>query len=104
MLTMLEPHTALFVAPTGVGKTNLALDLLEREYLNHFDFTVILCPTLQYDSIYRSRNWFWTDPHIIQIELGNRLYDYIKKIGNILAGSKTLFLIDDIIAKETVDK
>ena len=27
---MKEPHTALFVAPTGVGKTHLVLDLLEK--------------------------------------------------------------------------
>ena len=37
---MKEPHTALFVAPTGVGKTHLALSLLETEYRNHFDFIV----------------------------------------------------------------
>ena len=42
---MKEPHTALFVAPTGVGKTHLALSLLETEYINHFDFIVIFCPT-----------------------------------------------------------
>ena len=35
---MKEPHTALFVAPTGVGKTHLALSLLETEYRNHLDF------------------------------------------------------------------
>ena len=29
---MKEPHTALFIAPTGVGKTHLALSLLETEY------------------------------------------------------------------------
>ena len=29
MLMMKEPYTALFVAPTGVGKTHLALDLLK---------------------------------------------------------------------------
>ena len=38
---MKEPHTALFVAPAGVGKTCLALDLLESEHKNHFDFIVI---------------------------------------------------------------
>ena len=38
------------------------------------------------------------------IEPGNHLYDCIEKIGNLLAGSKTLFLIDDIIADETLDK
>ena len=41
---MKEPHTALFVAPAGVGKTHLALSLLENEYRNHFDFIVIICP------------------------------------------------------------
>ena len=44
---MKEPHTALFVAPTGVGKTHLALRLLETEYRDHFDFIVIICPTLR---------------------------------------------------------
>ena len=43
---MKEPHTALFVALTGVGKTHLALNLLENEYRNHFDFIIIICPTL----------------------------------------------------------
>ena len=37
---------ALLVAPTGVGKMHLALDLLEREYLNHFDYVVVLHPIL----------------------------------------------------------
>ena len=47
---MKEPHTALFIAPTGVGKTHLALSLLETEYRNHFDLIVIICPTLRYNS------------------------------------------------------
>ena len=101
---MLMMHMALFVAPTGVGKTHLALDLLEQEYLDHFNFIVILCSTLQYNEIYHRGKWFWTDPHIILIEPDNCPYDYIKKIGNILAGSKTLFLINNIIANEALDE
>ena len=54
MLMMLEPHMALFVAPHGVGRTNLALDVLEHVYFNHFDLVVILCPTLHYNTKYRS--------------------------------------------------
>ena len=46
---MKEPHTALFVAPTGVGKTHLALNLLESEYRHQFDFIVIICPTLTHN-------------------------------------------------------
>ena len=101
---MKEPHTALFVAPTGVGKTHLALSLLETEYRNHFDFTVIICPTLRYNSTYKNRSWVWNDPDVIPIEPCNQLYHLIEKISNLLAGDKTLFLIDDIIADETLDK
>ena len=78
---MKEPHTALFVAPTGVGKTHLALDLLEKEYKNYFAFIISICPTLRYNKTYQLRNWIWTDPEVILIELGNHLYNWIKKIG-----------------------
>ena len=49
MLCMMKPHKALFLAQTGVRKTHLALDLLKREYLDHFDFIIILCPILRHN-------------------------------------------------------
>ena len=101
---MKEPHIALFVAPTGVGKTHLALNLLENEYRDHFDFIVIICPTLEHNETYKSRGWVWNDPDVIPIEPDNNLYYLIEKISELLAGSKTLFLIDDIIADEVLDK
>ena len=101
---MKELHTALFVAPTGVGKTHLALILLETEYRNHFDFIVIICPTLRCKSTYKSQGWVWNDPDVIPIEPGNNLYYVIEKISNLLTGDKTLFLIDDIIVDKTLDK
>ena len=101
---MKELHTALFIAPTKVGKTHLALSLLETEYRNHFDFIVIICPTLIYNSTYKNQSWVWNDPDVIPIEMGNNLYYLIEKISNLLTGDKTLFLIDDIIADETLDK
>ena len=101
---MKEPHTALFVAPTGVRKTHLVLNLLENEYRNHFNFIVIICPTLEHNETYKSRGWVWNDPDVIPIELDNNLYYLIEKISNLLTGSKTLFLINDIIADEALDK
>ena len=101
---MKEPHTALFVAPTGVGKTHLALSLLENEYRDHFNFIVIICPTLAHNETYKSRGWVWNDPDVIPIEPGNQLYYLIKKISNLLAGDKTPFLIDDITADEALDR
>ena len=101
---MKELHTALFLAPTGIGKAHSALSLLETKYRNHFDFIVIICPTLRYNSTYKSWCWVWNDPDVIPIEPGNQLYYLIEKISNLLTGSTTLFLIDDIIADETLDK
>ena len=101
---MKEAHTALFIVPTQVGKTHLALSLLETENRNHFNFIVIICPTLRYSSTYKNRSWVWNDPDVILTEPGNQLYYLIEKIGNLLTGDKTLFLIDDIIANETLDK
>ena len=101
---MKEPHTALLIAPTGVGKMHLALSLLETEYRNHFNFIVIICRTLRYNSTYKNRSWVWNDPDVIPIEPGNQLYYLIEKISNLLTGDKTLFLIDDIVADETLDK
>ena len=61
---MKEPHTALFVAPTGVGKTHLALNLLENEYRNHFNFIVTICHMLENNETYNSQGWVWTNPDV----------------------------------------
>ena len=69
-----------------------------------FDFIVIICLTLRYNSTYKSRGWVWNDPHVILEEPGNQLYYLIEKHSKLLAGSKTLFLINNIIADEALDK
>ena len=51
---MKEPHTALFVAPIGVGKTHLALNLFEKKYKNYFNFVIIICQKLKHNETYRS--------------------------------------------------
>ena len=101
---MKELHTALFVAPIGVGKTHSALNLLENEYKNHFNFIVIICPILEHNETYKSRGWIWNDPDVIPIVPDNNLYYLIEKISKHLTGSNTLFLINDIIAYEALHK
>ena len=54
--------------------------------------------------MYNSRSWVWNDPDVIPIEPGNQLYYLIEKIGDLLAGDKTLFLIDDMVADEALNK
>ena len=85
---MLKPHTALFGAPTGEGKTHLALDLLEKEYKNYFDFIIIICLTLKHNETYRSRKWVWTDLEVILIEPGNSYTVGLKRLVSSLLDSK----------------
>ena len=40
------PHSAIFVGAMNVGKTEYLLRILETEYKNHFEFIVIMCPTI----------------------------------------------------------
>ena len=80
------------------------MSLLKTEYRNHFDFIVKICLTLRYNSTYKNCSWVCNDPDVIPIEPGSQLYYLIEKISNLLTGDKTLFLIDDIIADETLDK
>ena len=61
-------------------------------------------PKLTHNEKYKSRGWVWNDPDVIPIEPGNQLYYLIEEISKLLAGSKTIFLIDDIIANEALDK
>ena len=42
-----EPHTAMFIGQTRCGKTHLVLELIEKEYKKHFDYVIIICPTLR---------------------------------------------------------
>ena len=59
---------------------------------------------MEHNETYKSRGWVWNDPDVIPTEPGNNLYYLIEKISKMLTGSKTLFLIDDIIANEALDK
>ena len=55
------PHSAMFVGVTACGKTEFLLRLLETEYINHFEFIVILCPTVLDNKTYLSRKWILDD-------------------------------------------
>ena len=61
-------------------------------------------PHVGTNETYKSRGWVWNDPDVIPMEPGNQLYYLIEEISKLLAGSKTLFLTDDIIADEALDK
>ena len=104
MRYMMDGHTALFIGPTGCGKSARVVKLLENEYKSHFDFIVIICPTLRWNKTYREREWFWKNPSVILIVPGKNLFHWVKKMGTLLSTYKTLFLLDDVIADNALDR
>ena len=67
-------------------------------------FSGVIVSIRSFFSTYKYRSWVWNDTDVIPIEPGNQLYYLIEKTSNLLTGSTTLFLIDNIIANETLDK
>ena len=99
-----EPHTAIFTGPTGCGKTQRVLDLIEKEYKHHFDNIIILCPTLRWNKTYLDRAWLWKDDYVFPVEPRGNLFEIVEKLSSLLSSEETLFIVDDMIADETLDK
>ena len=84
----------------GLRKTHLVLDLIEKECNKRFDYITIISPTLWWNKTYHSKAWIENDDNVWLVEL----YQWIEKLLRLLARSETLFLIDDIITDEDLDK
>ena len=99
-----EPCTAIFSGQTNCGKTQLVLDLLQHEYKHHFDNIIILCPTLRWNKTYLNCEVLWKDDDVYLLEPKENLFELIGKLSHHFAGEDTLFIIDDIISDENLDK
>ena len=79
------PHCAMFVGATACGKTEYLLKLLETKYKNHFEFVVILCPTLLYNKTYLSRKWVLNDDNVLIVyDVEEKLNEWLKLFKNTL--------------------
>ena len=58
------PHSAMFVVVKACGKTEFLLWLLETKYKNHFEFILILCPTILDNKTYLSRKWILDNKNV----------------------------------------
>ena len=95
------PHSVMFIGVTACGKTEFLLRLLETKYKNHFEFIVILCPTISYYKTYLSRKWILNDKNVfIVCDVEGKLNEWIKLFKNTLKGHHTLFIIDVDINKK----
>ena len=100
-----KPHTSIFIGQTGCGKTHLVLELIEKEYNRYSDYIVIICPTLRENNkAYHPREWIKNDDKVWVVDPKDNLYQWIKELSELLRFLEVLFIIDDIIANEGLDK
>ena len=98
------PHSAMFVCVIACGKTEFLLRLLETEYKNHFEFIVILCPTILDNKAYLSRSGSSIKSVFIVYDVEGKLNEWIKLFKDMLKGYQTLFIIDDCSAESEINK
>ena len=91
-------HKSIFIGQKGCGKTHLVIEFIEKEYNKHFDFIVIICPTLRENSTYHAKAWIKTDGNVWLVDPKYNLYQWIKKLSELLQFFEVLFIIDDIVA------
>ena len=99
------PHLAMFVGVTACGKTEFLLRLFETIYKNHFEFIVILCPTILDNKTYLSRKWIFDDKNVfIVCDVEGKLNEWIRLFKGTLKGHQTLLIIDDCSAEGEINK
>ena len=92
-----KPHITIFIG-------QIVLELIEKEYNNHFDYIIIICPTLRENETYHAKKWIKNGDKVWLVEPKESLYQWIKKLSELLRFLELLFIIHDIIANESLDK
>ena len=78
--------------------------MIEKEYNKHFDYIVIICPTIRENDTYHAKDWIKNDDKAWLVDPKDNLYQWIKNLSELLRFLEVLFIIDDIIANERLDK
>ena len=94
---------------TACGKTHYLLEMLEKEYKNHFDYIFIVCPTFKYNETYQ--NWkYLKDPHVFALACDDdKVEETLREIVNLITFEKeegdkpnSLVILDDCAATKDV--
>ena len=93
----------MFIGQMKCGKTHLVLELIEKQYNNRFDYIIIIFPTLRENLTYHTKEWIKNDNVWLVEPTKDNLYQWIKKLSELLWFLEVLYIIG-IIANESLDK
>ena len=69
-----------------------------------FEYIVILCPTVFYNETYLKRPWVWQDDDVFCINPKEELFWWFSFFSKRFQFQETLFVIDDMISDEKLNK
>ena len=86
---METPFNMIIVGMTGCGKTSYLLKMLENKYMKHFEFIILICPTLSWNKTYQE--WkYMGDEDLIKIECDHDRVDEFLHLVLWYTGERTL--------------
>jgi GTPase SAR1 family protein len=96
------PFNMLLVGMTGSGKTRFLLNMIETEYHQVFDYIIIMCPTIEWNTTYIT--WSHLDEHgVIKIPCSQELIsNVLQAVATIFRGTNTLIVVDDCACSQAV--
>ena len=97
-----SPFNMIIVGMTNCGKTHYLLKMLEKDFKNHFDYILLVCPTLTWNKT--CQGWkYIKDEDLIPIECEQDEVDKVLHIVSaIYRGTNTLIILDDCASGQNV--
>ena len=97
---MKTPFNMIITGRTCCGKTYL-LETLEKEYMKHFDFIILICPTFEHKTY---QEWkYIDDPDFIAILCSrDNINLMLKHIVDVYKGTNSLIILDDCASGQDV--
>ena len=92
----------IIVGMTACGKTHYLLEMLEKEYKNHFDHIFIVCPTLEDSKTYQQWKYL-ADPDVYALPVSHdNVETTLREITHFAKNSNSLVILDDCASSKDV--
>ena len=92
----------IIVGMTACGKTHYLLNMLEKEYKNHYDYIFIVCPTLEDNKTYQQWKYL-TDPDVYELPVTHdNVENILREITHFAKNTNSLIILDDCASSKDV--
>ena len=92
----------IIVGMTACGKTHYLLNMLEKEYKNHYDYIFIVCPTLEDNKTYQQWKYL-TDPDVYELPVTHdNVENILREITHFAKNTNSLVILDDCASSKDV--